>query len=188
MRSKDYYELEVRDGANPFLIRHVVEESFRPLPPNTGNAACAAGWSVDMRLPLSKGGLLGPVVMELISVLERHKICQIAGAGFGAFFLIGGILAEADYICGGLIRPSRKHYGFRRYIEGDLDRARPIFIIDDVLSSGSTALNAASTLRNEGFQAAGVLTLLRLGWRGGDHKLRQAGLDTECLATLFPLT
>jgi orotate phosphoribosyltransferase len=187
MRSKDCYELEVRDGANPFLMRHVVEESFRPLPPSTGNAARAAGWSVDMRLPLSKGSLLGPVVMELISVLERHNICQIAGAGFGAFFLIGGILAEADYICGGLIRPSRKDYGFRRYIEGDLDRARPIFIIDDVLSSGSTALNAAAMLHKEGFQPAGVLTVLRLGWQGGDYRLRQAGLDSKCLATLFPV-
>ena len=188
VRSKDCYELEVRDGANPFLIRCIVEESFRSLPTNTGHAEGAADWAVDMRLPLSKGWLLKSIATEIISVLETHKISQIAGAGFGAFFLIGSILAEAKCFRGGLIRPSRKDYGFRKYIEGDLERTRPIFIVDDVLSSGTSALNAAQTLGKEGFLPVGVVTILRFGWQAGDCKLRQAGFDVHCIATLYPLT
>lgn len=186
MRSKDCYELEVRNGVNPFLIRRIVEDSFRSLS-DSGTAAGTPDWAIDMRLPLSKGWLLRTVASEIVAVLERHNISQIAGAGFGAFFLIGSILAKAEHFRGGLIRSSRKHYGFQKYVEGDLLRTVPIFIIDDVLSSGTTALNAAGILSNEGFLPAGVVTILRFGWQAGDCRLRQAGLNSECLATLYPL-
>jgi orotate phosphoribosyltransferase len=120
----------------------------------------------------------------MAAVLAHRSVYQIAAAGFGAFFLVGGILAVSIGFKGGLIRESRKDYGFRNLVEGSLDTHRPIFIVDDILSSGKSALGVAGLLRQEGFSPTGVLTVFRYGWRQGDGRLRQAGLSTESLATL----
>jgi orotate phosphoribosyltransferase len=83
-----------------------------------------------------------------------------------------------------LIREARKPYGFHRIVEGGLNTERPVFIVDDILSSGKSALRAAVLLREEGFRAVGVLTVFRYGWKEGLERLQDAHLVAESLATL----
>lgn len=45
---------------------------------------------------------------------------------------------------------SRKPYGFRKQIEGDLSVSDPVALIDDVLSSGKTIAEAVRKLRDLG--------------------------------------
>jgi orotate phosphoribosyltransferase len=168
-------------------LKHIFEASFLPSRLGGDDESGSPEWSIDMRIPLSRGDLLRAVAMQMTAVLDREKISQVSGAGFGAFFLLGGILATTMGLNGGLIRESRKEYGFKKRVEGGLDRHRPIFIVDDVLSSGKSAISAAKVLREDGFLPVGVLTVLRYGWRQGDESLRQAGLVSESLADLYPL-
>lgn len=189
MRSKEHYRLEVRSGTSADILRKIYEASFFPSPQKTAVKSCSSesppnGWFVDMRVPLAEGRLLRPLASEMAAVLTHRSVCQVAAAGFGAFFLVGGILAVSVGVKGGLIRESRKDYGFRKLVEGGLDPQRPTFIVDDILSSGESALRTAALLRQEGFSPAGVLTVFRYGWRQGDERLQRAGLSTESLATL----
>jgi orotate phosphoribosyltransferase len=187
VRSKEHYQLEVRSGTSPGILKNIFEASFCPLPRKPGAESSFSEWSVDMRVPLSEGLLLRPLAAEIAAVLAHHAVSQVAGAGFGAIFLVGGIVAAATGFKGGFIRESRKDNGFRKLVEGGLDRQRPTFIVDDVLSSGKSAISTAAVLRQEGFLPAGVLTVLRYGWKQGDDRVREAGLISESLATLYPL-
>ena len=187
MRSKDHYRLEVRLSANAESVKQIYDASFFPSPRMEAagdSEEVPRRWAVDLRVPLAKGCLLGLAAKEMAAVLAHHSVDQIAGAGYGAFLLVAGILTAGAGVNGGLIRESRKPYGFNRIVEGGLNAERPVFIVDDILSSGRSALRAAVLLREEGFRPIGVLTVFRYGWKEGLERLLDAHLIAESLATL----
>ena len=143
-----------------------------------------APWGLDLRMPLSKGCYLRPVCELLSEVLIGQGSNQVVGFGYGSFILIGGVLLMNKRFRGGLLRPARKPYGFRKILEGSVTREHPVTIIDDLLGSGRTTLAARRQLERIGFKVAGVLTVFRLGWKGGKAELEGQGVRVDCLATL----
>ena len=112
MRSKDHYRLEIRSSTNPEILKEIYEASFFPSPQtwaavNDRSEDSSDRWSVDLRAPLAEGRLLRLVATEMAAVLSDRSIDQIAGAGYGAFLLVGGILTAGVGVKGGLIRESR---------------------------------------------------------------------------------
>jgi orotate phosphoribosyltransferase len=187
MRSKDHYRLEVRLSTDAESVKQIYEASFFSSPQMEASGDSEGlpdRWAVDLRVPLANGRLLMLAAKEMAAVLAHHSVDQIAGAGYGAFLLLGGVLICGAGVNGGLIRESRKSYGFKRIVEGGLNAERPVFIVDDILSSGRSALQAAVLLRGEGFRPVGVLTVFRYGWKEGLERLQDAHLVVESLATL----
>jgi orotate phosphoribosyltransferase len=182
MRYKDDYRLAVRPPANPEVVRQIYDASF--IPDTNVKPPGRPRWMVDLRVPLSDGRWLAPAVAQMAAVLRRHAVDQAAGAGYGAFLLVGGIIAADVGMKGGLVRESRKPHGLQKLVEGSLNKNRPVFLVDDILSSGQTALRAVLTLREEGFHPVGVLTVFEYGWKEGAARLRQACLCAESLATI----
>jgi orotate phosphoribosyltransferase len=154
------------------------------LPHRPAPGARAIRWALDLRLPLSHAEFLRPIATEMIKDLTDAGIVQVAGYGYGAYSLTGAITALGPGFTGALVRESAKPYGFRRVIEGDLQRHKRVIVIDDLLINGRSALLAADALRNEGFLVTGVFTIFRLAGCRGRRALRQAGLGHRCLATL----
>jgi orotate phosphoribosyltransferase len=141
-------------------------------------------WALDLRVPLSHGEILAPVAEEMAAGLARVGIVQVAGYGFGAYALVGALVASSPGLVGGLLRPRPKTYGFRERVEGDLDPTRPVALVDDLLGSGRTALKVTSVMRDLGLVVTEVHTVFALGFRSGATLLGQAGVAHRCLATL----
>jgi orotate phosphoribosyltransferase len=143
-------------------------------------------WGLDLRRPLCRGELLGPIAAELASGIERSGIGQVAGYGFGAYPLVGAVVAVSPALVGGFVRPKNKPYGFGERVEGALDPSQPVALLDDLLGSGRAALNVARVLREAGLEVAEVHTVFALGFRRGTSALGEEGLAHRCLATLWP--
>ena len=79
-----------------------------------------------------------------------------------------------------------KPQGFRQIIEGSLTPDRPVFLVDDVLSSGRSAAAAMTLLRQHGFPIAGLAVVFRYGWRSGRERLKDYGVSIHALAALYP--
>ena len=145
------------------------------------------GWLLDTRTPMLDGEVFAEAGAVLAERLRARGIDQVAGFGYGAFPLVTAVLphgtAERPF-AGGFIRERRKPYGRRRLVEGPLDRARPVALMDDILNSGRSAARAASLLRSDGFQVAGVMTLFNFTWSGGRSRLEGDGLWVESLLEL----
>jgi orotate phosphoribosyltransferase len=158
----------------------------RPYVRPTGRDAAAriAPWAMDLRVALGRSELLTPIATAMAAVLRARGIVQIAGRGHGAFMLVGGILAVGDGIAGGLVRETRKAYGFQCLVEGALDPSRPVVVIDDILSSGRAAARTVDTLRAEGHRPVGVLVVFEYAWRDGRARVRESGVGCRRLATL----
>ena len=142
-------------------------------------------WALDLRVSLSRSEFLQPISLKMLEALEKNDVTQILGKGYGSFFLVGGIVSSGTGIRAGLLRESQKEYGFKQQIEGSLDKESPLFIIDDILSSGRTAANIADRLLKEGYKPIGIMTVFQYGWRNAIQRLSQYNFMIQSLATLY---
>jgi orotate phosphoribosyltransferase len=143
-------------------------------------------WAVDLRIPLSHGDILAPIANEIAAGLRRAGMDQVAGAGYGAFPLVGAVVAASGDLTGGVVRTATKGYGFNERVEGDLDPQRPVALVDDLLGTGQSALQAAEVLRHCGLHVVELHTVFAFAARGGPGRLGRAGISHRCLATLHP--
>lgn len=124
-----------------------------------------APWALDVRRGLAHGTILNPIACLMKKVIASRDISQIAGSGFGSSFIVGGMVASG--MRGALIRESPKTYGFKRLIEGDIDRDNPIALVEDLISTGKTAAKSLSSLLDFGIKPTYVLSIFKYSWK--DH-------------------
>jgi orotate phosphoribosyltransferase len=134
-------------------------------------------WILDTRVALSRGERLRPVGEAMARRLERCEARQIAGRGYGSFLLIGATLAADERLRGALVRDAPKDRGTRRQIEGDLDPSEPVFVVDDVLSSGNSAATLTHTLREHGLRVRGGVFVFAYQGRPGPARLGALGFE-----------
>jgi orotate phosphoribosyltransferase len=137
-----------------------------------------------MRIPLASSSLLTPVASEMLGMLSEIGVRQICGRGFGAFPLVGAMTALGCDVRSGMVRDVPKRFGFARLIEGDLDPGEEVAVVDDLLSSGSSAATTVHTLRLSGFVVHKLLVVFRYGWRHPERLLKPLNVSAEALGRL----
>lgn len=144
------------------------------------------GWLLDTRIPMLDGRMFTEVGEMLADRLRAKGVHQVAGYGFGAYSMTCSVLATPGEptFKGGFIREQRKPHGRRRLVEGPLDRAQPVVILDDILNSGRSAARAVSLLRSDGFNVVGLMTLFNFTWSGGRTRLEAEGIWVDSLLDL----
>jgi len=144
------------------------------------------GWLLDTRIPMLDGEMAGEVGEMLAQRLRSKQIEQVAGFGFGAFAIVGAVVAApgSPRLSGGFVRDQRKPHGRRRLVEGPLDRNRPLVLLDDILNSGRSAASAISLLRGDGYDVVGLMTLFNFTWSGGRKRIEEQGLWVDTLLDL----
>lgn len=144
------------------------------------------GWLLDTRIPMLDGSMFAEVGGVLADRLRSKGVHQVAGYGFGAYSMVCAVLSSdaSTPFVGGFVREHRKPHGRRRLVEGPLDRARPVVLLDDILNSGRSASRALSLLRNDGFKVVGVMTLFNFTWSGGRARVESDDVWVDSLLDL----
>jgi orotate phosphoribosyltransferase len=144
------------------------------------------GWLLDTRIPMLDSRMFKEVGRVLADRLRAKGVYQVAGFGFGAYSMVCSVLAAPGSapFRGGFVREQRKPLGRRRLVEGPLDRAKPVVLLDDILISGRSASRAVSLLRNDGFEVVGITTLFNFTWSGGRARIEAEGLWVDSLLDL----
>ncbi len=171
-----------------FLLTALYDASFVPgtAQPHYRPDGTPDAWALDLRRGLSQHSLLHPIAHKLGRVIRAAGVSQIAGSGYGSAFLLGGILAASPDFRAGILRDAHKPHGFRRLIEGSLTPDRPVFLVDDVLSSGHSAAEAITVLQQHSYTVAGIAVVFRYGWRNSEERLKEYQVLIHSLATLYP--
>ncbi len=78
------------------------------------------------------------------------------------------------------VRKARKTHGVRKQIEGGLPPAAQVVIVEDSVTSGGSALQAASAVVAHGCRILGVLALVDRG-EGGRERIAQAGYELQAV-------
>jgi orotate phosphoribosyltransferase len=115
----------------------------------------------------------------------------VAGLTLGADPMVSAISVISAYegrpLPGLIIRKEAKGHGTQAYIEGPLPApGSSIVVIEDVVTTGQSALKAVTRLQDAGYQVNQVLALVDRQ-QGGEKTYADAGLLFEALFTIADL-
>ena len=133
----------------------------------------ASGWKspiyCDNRIILSHPTIRNYVREEMAKQVESlyGKPDIIAGVATGAIG-IGTLVADVMGLPFIYVRPEPKSHGRKNQIEGRLEAHRSVVVIEDLISTGKSSLNAIDALTAEGARVKGMLAIFTYGIsRGG---------------------
>jgi orotate phosphoribosyltransferase len=147
---------------------------------------------VDARLTTMSGEglvLIGMVGLEQIKA-RGWQPQLVGGLTLGADPVAYAIAATAR--AGGIaldaftVRKQPKDHGTGRRIEGCFSAGAHVVVVEDVLTTGKSALEAVSAVEGEGGRVLGVLAVVDRQ-EGGRAALEQAGYQVEALITAHDL-
>lgn len=128
----------------------------------------ASGWKspiyCDNRIILSFPPIRNYIREKMAKYIERHygKPDVIAGVATGAIGI--GILV-AEYL--GLpfiyVRPEAKKHGRQNQIEGFIQKGQNVVVVEDLISTGKSSLNAVKALKNAGVNVKGMIAIFSYG-------------------------
>src|SRR3954449_1273182 len=138
----------------------------------------------------AKRAILRPAGFQALAelVAERARAWDataVGGLTMGADAPACAALAGGADVKAFFVRKELKQHGLQRRIEGPLlDRADRCLIVEDVVTTGGSSLQAIDAVREAGHEIVGVVAILdRLA--GGAERIRAAaGAPYEALATI----
>lgn len=139
--------------------------------------------SLQVTLTARGAELAGRCVLAL---LRRFEGRQIATLGLTAVPIVNSVIAQSGGRYHGLlVRHERKKHGSLKLIEGPIDPAEPIILIDDSISSGTSMQQACDTLRAAGLRVEGGIFLVRFGWYGGFARMQEQGYRVDAVTDIW---
>ena len=143
-------------------------------------------------------GLRSPVYCDnrllLGDVAARREVTAAFAARCGGAEVLagpatGGIpwaawAAEALGLPMAYVRSAAKGHGRGRQIEGAAVSGRRVVLLEDTISTGESALNAATALRESGAELLRCICIFTWGWEATRQAFAAAELPLEPLATL----
>ncbi|RRJ30736.1 orotate phosphoribosyltransferase [Halocatena pleomorpha] len=116
---------------------------------------------------------------------ERIGDEKPAGVALGAVPLVAAtaMKAECPYV---IVRKKTKEYGTGNRIEGRLTEGEEVVVIEDIATTGQSALDAVKALRDAGAVVNRVLVVVDRE-EGATDRLEAEGIELEALVTASEL-
>ncbi len=141
---------------------------------------------IDARLTtMSPEGLalIGPIALAKLTEVG-WKVDAVGGLTLGAdpisYAIAYASMTSSRLIRAFTVRKEVKAHGTGRLIEGPFRQGDNVAIIEDVITTGGSALRAVEAVRNAGATVAGILALVDRE-EGGREALIGAGLEVISL-------
>ncbi|EAS18678.1 orotate phosphoribosyltransferase (OPRTase) [Flavobacteria bacterium BBFL7] len=147
----------------------------------------ASGWKspiyCDNRVTLSYPTIRNFLREQLSNQIEElyGKPDVIAGVATGAIG-IGMLVADYLNLPFVYIRPEAKKHGRQNQIEGHLESGQSVVVIEDLISTGKSSLNAVNALKEGGANVKGMLALFSYGFEFAQQNFEQHQLDLHTLS------
>jgi orotate phosphoribosyltransferase len=138
------------------------------------------------QVTLTAEGLL-QISYGLLDLLHGMDFTGFGGMSIGADPIVGGVLVAAasqnQSLQGFMVRKEAKGHGTQRYIEGPIQPGDRVVIVDDVVTTGGSALLAVDRVQEFGchvIHAVGIVDRLQ----GGRAAFEARGIAFSALLTI----
>jgi orotate phosphoribosyltransferase len=104
-----------------------------------------------------------------------------------------GAIAHAALVAGKMelpliyVRSSQKSHGMANLIEGDVSVGKTVVVIEDLVSTGGSSLNAVSALREAGMNVLGMASIFTYGFPQAVENFKQADIELVSLGNYHDL-
>ena len=84
----------------------------------------------------------------------------------------------------GYVRSGSKDHGRKNQLEGRLEKGQKVVVIEDLISTAGSALDAVEALRAAGAEVLGIVSIFTYGMKKGLERLADAGVRNVSLTDL----
>ena len=142
----------------------------------------AAGWNspiyCDNRKTLSYPEIRTYIRTSLASAINNHYkganvIAGVATAGIPH----GALVAEELGLPFIYVRAKAKEHGKQNQIEGHFEEGQTVVLVEDLISSGKSSLEAVAALREAGMNVKGLVSIFTYGFEAASQNFQNADCD-----------
>ena len=165
---------------------HLLEIKAIKLSPNEP-FTWASGWKspiyCDNRITLSYPKVRGFLKENIAKIVvdKYGKPDVIAGVATGAI-AIGVLVAEELGVPFVYVRPEPKKHGRKNQIEGSVEEGQSVVVIEDLISTGKSSLNAVKALKEAGVTVKGMVAIFSYGFTIAEENFKEANLELTTLS------
>ncbi|MCZ6720618.1 MAG: orotate phosphoribosyltransferase [Proteobacteria bacterium] len=144
-----------------------------------------SGFYFDMKPVLLDPEGARLIAEAVLAEIEGDEVDHIGGLAMGAIPIVAAVVAMSwsrRPIAGFFVRPRQKERGTKRLVEGNIQRNARVVLVEDVTTTGGSALQAAEAVWEFGCDVVKVITVVdRLAGAGANLEAR--GLELTALFT-----
>ena len=147
----------------------------------------ASGWKspiyCDNRTTLSFPKIRNYLRENLANIIELEygKPDVIAGVATGAI-AIGVLVAQHLNVPFVYVRPEPKSHGRKNQVEGLLEKNKNVVVVEDLISTGKSSLNAVKALKEAGANVKGMVAIFTYGFEIANENFKNAGVNLSVLS------
>jgi orotate phosphoribosyltransferase len=139
----------------------------------------ASGWKspiyCDNRITLSHPAIRTYIRQELSSMIQEEFGSVAVIAGVATAGIPQGVLVAQEL---GLpfiyVRAKTKEHGRGNLIEGEFSPGQRVVVVEDLISTGNSSLQAIQALREAGCEVAGLVAIFNYGFDTADENFKKA--------------
>ena len=161
---------------------------LRPEQPFTWASGIQSPIYCDNRLTLSAPAVRDRVEHALADTVRHcHPDCEMLMGTSTAGIAHAAITATLLGLPMGYVRGEAKSHGRTNRIEGRLEPGTKVVVIEDLISTGGSAVEVVEALREAGAEVLGIVSIFTYGMRRGLERLEAAGVVNQSLSDLDAL-
>lgn len=161
---------------------------LRPEQPFTWASGIKSPIYCDNRLTLSAPEVREQVENGLASLVKAYyPDCEMLMGTSTAGIAHAAITASLLGLPMGYVRGEAKSHGRTNRIEGRLEPGTKVVVVEDLISTGGSAIEVVEALREAGAQVLGIVSIFTYGMKRGLERIAAAGTENHSLCNLDTL-
>ncbi|MCM3123371.1 MULTISPECIES: orotate phosphoribosyltransferase [unclassified Mesobacillus] len=162
--------------------------SLQPDNPFTWSSGLKSPIYCDNRLTLSYPAVRRKVAKGLKDLIEQHfpETEMVAGTATAGIPHAAWVSELLDLpMC--YVRSKAKGHGKGNQIEGKVTEGQKVVVVEDLISTGGSVIEAVQALRNAGCQVLGVVSIFTYELAKGEQQLKSSNIEAYSLTDFSTL-
>ena len=157
---------------------------FRPHQPFKYNSGIISPVYTDNRQILSKPKERKRIINLLTTLVQNIGIPDVIAGTATAGIPHAAFIAQKLNLPMIYARPKPKEYGKENQVEGSLKRGQSIIVVDDLISTGRSSLEAAEAIRRAGGKVENIVAITSYGLKKSEDNFRKSKIKLHVLTDL----
>lgn len=155
---------------------------FRPDEPFIWASGIKSPVYCDNRLTLSDTKVRYDVESSLAEIIKKeYKDVEVLMGTSTAGIAHAAITAHILDLPMGYVRSGAKDHGKKNQIEGKLEKNQKVVVVEDLISTGGSAIDVVNILRENGADVLGIVSIFTYGMKKGLDRLKKANVKNVSL-------
>lgn len=155
---------------------------FRPDEPFTWASGIKSPVYCDNRLTLTAPEVRDDVEYGLAELIKEHyPETELLMGTSTAGIAHAAITAHILNLPMGYVRSGAKDHGRKNQIEGRLEKGQKVVVVEDLISTGGSAIEVVDILREAGADVLGIVSIFTYGMQKSEDKLKEAKVKNVSL-------